>query len=329
MRRYLLRKLFVYGLTFFVAITLNWMLPRVMPGDPIVNLVSQLSRGSDVQSQEIYFRLNEAFGFDKPLIQQYFTYLSSLFRGDLGVSIMHYPKDVAGLLFPALPYTLILTVPALLLSFIIGNKVGAAAARKKFLDSAVLPGWYVIVSTPYFWLGIFLAWVFAVNLDWFPLALPFRGTILPGFNLPFILNFFHHWALPFLSLFFVQLGGWAIGMRNMIIYELESDYSRYLETLGAPDSLIRRYAFNNAKLPQITGLATQIGMILVGNITLEVLFQYPGIGKIMVESILQQDYFVAQGAFLLLVVAVLIANFLVDVSYAFIDPRVRLSVAGD
>lgn len=329
MRRYLLRKLFVYGLTFFVAITLNWMLPRVMPGDPIVNLVSQLSRGSDVQSQEIYLRLNEAFGFDKPLIQQYFTYLSSLFRGDLGVSIMHYPKDVAGLIFPALPYSLVLTVPALLLSFIIGNKVGAAAARKKFLDSAVLPSWYVIVSTPYFWLGIFLAWALAVNLDWFPIGLPFRGTILPGFNLPFILNFLHHWTLPFLSLFIVQLGGWAIGMRNMIIYELESDYSRYLETLGAPDSLIRRYAFNNARLPQITGLATQIGMILVGNITLEVLFQYPGIGNIMVQSILQQDYFVAQGAFLLLVVAVLIANFLVDVSYAFIDPRVRLSVAGD
>lgn len=299
-----------------------------MPGDPIINLVSKLSRQPG-QSQIVYEKLTAVFEFDKPMIQQYFSYIKSLFRGDMGVSILHYPKSVMGIILPALPYSLVLTLPALLLSFLLGNRMGGAAARRKHLDNTILPVWYVITSTPYFWLGILLAWLFGAVLRWFPVALPYSGLMIPGFNLPFILNFLYHWTLPFLSLFIVQMGGWAIGMRNMIIYELESDYAHYLQALGAPNKLIRRYAYHNAKLPQITGLATQLGVLVVGNITCEVIFQYPGIGKIMVDSILQQDYFVTQGAFLILVIFVLLANFLIDIAYAFIDPRVRLSIAGD
>ena len=319
----------MYLLTFFVAITLNWALPRMMPGDPLVSVVAKLSRSSPGTSQKTYEALTKKFGFDKPLATQYAMYLKQLTKGDLGISTIYYPKKVTDLIMPAIPYSLVLTIPAILLAFILGNKLGAAAARKKMLDNRVLPIWYVLTATPYFWLAILLAWFFGTVLKIFPIAMPYSGLMKPNFSLPFIGSFLYHWILPFLSLFIVQLGGWAIGMRNIIIYELESDYSRYLRSLGTSDKLIRKYAFNNAKLPQITGLATQLGAIVVGNITTEVVFQYPGIGRTMVEAILQQDYLVAQGAFLLLVLCVLVANFAVDIAYAFIDPRIRYSVAGD
>jgi peptide/nickel transport system permease protein len=137
-----------------------------------------------------------------------------------------------------------------------------------------------------------------------------------------------HWVLPFLSLFLVMFGGWAIGMRNMIIYELESDYSRYLEVLGAPQSLVRKYAFRNAMLPQITGLALQLGVIIGGQLVTEIVFSYPGLGHLVFAAIQSADYFLLQGIFLFIIVGVLVANFIVDIVYVIVDPRVRVSMTG-
>ncbi len=134
--------------------------------------------------------------------------------------------------------------------------------------------------------------------------------------------------MPFLSLFLVMFGGWAIGMRNMIIYELESDYSKYLEALGAPQGLIRTYAFRNAMLPQITGLALQLGVIVGGNLVTEVVFAYPGLGQLAFNAIKSEDYFLLQGIFLFIIVGVLLANFIVDLVYVLVDPRTRVSMAG-
>ena len=131
-----------------------------------------------------------------------------------------------------------------------------------------------------------------------------------------------------MSLFLVAFGGWAIGMRNMIIYELESDYAHYLQALGAPNRLIRKYAFRNAMLPQITGLALQLGAIIAGAIVTEIVFSYPGLGYQIYRAIPNQDYFVIQGIFLFIIVGVLIANFLVDLVYLFVDPRTRVGMEG-
>ena len=127
--------------------------------------------------------------------------------------------------------------------------------------------------------------------------------------------------MPFMSLFLIMFGGWAIGMRNMIIYELDADYSRYLGALGAPSGLIRRYAFRNAVLPQVTGLALQLGVIVSGALVTEIVFSYPGIGKLLLAAVQNEDYFLLQGVFLFVIVGVLIANFLVDIAYVFLDPR--------
>jgi peptide/nickel transport system permease protein len=125
-----------------------------------------------------------------------------------------------------------------------------------------------------------------------------------------------------------MFGGWAIGMRNLIIYELESDYSRYLAALGAPQSLIRRYAFHNAMLPQITGLALQLGVIVAGALVTEIVFTYPGLGHLVFQAIQNEDYFLLQGIFLFIIVGVLLANFIVDIVYVVVDPRTRVAMQG-
>jgi peptide/nickel transport system permease protein len=134
--------------------------------------------------------------------------------------------------------------------------------------------------------------------------------------------------MPFLSLFMVMFGGWAIGMRNMIIYELESDYSRYLEALGAPQGLVRKYAFRNAMLPQITGLALQLGVIVAGSLVTEIVFSYPGIGMLLFNAIKSEDYFLLQGIFLFIIIGTLLANFVVDIVYIMVDPRTRVGMRG-
>jgi peptide/nickel transport system permease protein len=144
----------------------------------------------------------------------------------------------------------------------------------------------------------------------------------------FFWSLVQHWFLPFASLFIVQFGGWAIGMRNMIIYELEADYSHYLEALGAPRRLVRKYAFNNAVLPQLTGLALQLGVIVAGALATEVVFSYPGIGYLILQAINNEDYFLLQGCFLFIIIGVLLANFTIDIVYVLVDPRTRTGMQG-
>ncbi len=245
------------------------------------------------------------------------------------MSIYMYPKPVVDILKQAVPYDVALLLPSITLSWIVGNKLGAVAARTKKLDSIVLPIFYILTATPYLWLGILLAWFLGVVLGLFPIAGAYSFSTVPSFSLDFILDFLGHWILPFLSLFIVMLGGWAIGMRNMIIYELEADYVKYLESLGASQQLIRKYAFRNAVLPQVTGLALQLGTIVAGALTTEIIFSYPGIGYILLEAILHEDYFLIQGCFLFIILGVLLANFFIDIIYVIIDPRIRYSYGGE
>ena len=147
-------------------------------------------------------------------------------------------------------------------------------------------------------------------------------------TLDFIGKLCSHWFLPFLSLFLVAFGGWAIGMRNLIIYELEADYANYLEALGAPRSLIRRYAFRNAMLPQLTGLALQLGVLVAGALVTEIVFAYPGLGYLILQAIQNQDFFLLQGTFLFIVIGVLLANFIIDIVYVLVDPRTRTGLQG-
>jgi peptide/nickel transport system permease protein len=227
-----------------------------------------------------------------------------------------------------LPYTLALLVPAIVLSFWAGNKVGALAARRKLLDNTVLPVGYVLTATPQMWLAMILAWLFASTLTLFPVTGAYSFALQPEWSFEFARSFLHHWILPFLALFLVAFGGWAIGMRNMIIYELEADYTNYLASLGAPTKLIRKYAYRNALLPQITGLALALGAVVAGAIVVEIVFSYPGLGTLTLNAIENRDYFLIQGIFLFLIIGVLIANLVIDIAYVIIDPRTRVGMQG-
>jgi peptide/nickel transport system permease protein len=268
------------------------------------------------------------FGLDLPVWRQYLNFWTALLHGDLGVSIWLFPQPVTSVILRAIPYTIALLVPATLLSWWAGNKFGAYAARRKWLDNTVLPVGYVLTATPYMWLGILLAWLLATVAGIFPIAGGYSFSLEPSWSLAFTGSLFLHWFLPFASLFLVGFGGWAIGMRNLIIYELEADYSHYLESLGAPRRLVRRYAFRNALLPQLTGLALQLGVLVAGALVTEIVFSYPGLGYLILQAINNQDFFLIQGAFLFIIIGVLLANFLVDVAYVMVDPRTRTGMRG-
>jgi peptide/nickel transport system permease protein len=325
--RFLARKIAIYLLTFFVAVTVNFAIPRLMPGDPIDGLIARFQADSTA-APELHGYFTESFGLDQPLWEQYLAYWRGLLQGDLGPSIAYIGSSVSGLIWAALPYTLALLGPAIVLSYITGNRVGAMAARRKSLDNTVLPLSYVLSATPYMWLALVLAYLLAFQWNVFPVSGAYDFSLQPAWTWEFVRSFLTHWFLPFLTLFLVAFGGWAIGMRNLIIYELEADYANYMRSLGAPGRLVRRYAYGNAVLPQMTGLALALGVVVSGTLVTEIVFGYPGVGSLMLTAIQNRDYFLLQGIFLFVIVGVLIANFIVDIAYVIVDPRTRAGIQG-
>ena len=328
MGRYLSKKVLVYLVTFIIAVTINFIIPRLMPGDPVQILLSRYS-GMEGGREIIERQLTLLFNLDEPLIVQYFNFWKSVFTGDFGISIIQFPTPVVDIIKRAIIFDLLLLIPSIILGWIVGNKLGAFSGVNKRADNIMMPAFYFLTSSPYFWLAGVVAFFLGVVFDLFPISGAYSATMTPGFNLRFILDYLKHWALPFLSMFLVDLGGWAIGMRNMIIYERSSNYSKYMEALGASDRLIRSYGFRNGVLPQVTGLALRLAGIIGGAITVETVFNYPGLGRMMLNAVFNQDYFLLQGIFLAIVTMTLAANFLVDIVYMFIDPRVRLSLSGE
>ena len=327
MSRYLARKTVLYLITLCVAITVDWAIPRLMPGDPINGLIARLET-DDTAARELHGYFTESFGLDQPLWQQYLDFWRGLLHGDLGPSIAYVGSSVSELILNAIPYTLALLIPAIVLSYVAGNRVGALAARRKSLDNTVLPASYILTATPYMWLALVLAYVFAFRLQIFPVSGAYDFSLQPEWSWEFARSFASHWFLPFLSLFLVSFGGWAIGMRNLIIYELEADYANYLQSLGAPQRLVRRYAYRNAILPQMSGLALALGAVVGGALVTEIVFGYPGVGSLILTAVQSRDYFLLQGTFLFIIVGVLIANFIVDIAYVIVDPRTRVGIQG-
>ena len=246
----------------------------------------------------------------------------------MGVSIYEFPKPVLHVITGAAPYTLALLVPAIVLSYVLGNRIGALAARRKALDNTVLPIGYVFQAAPYPWLALAAAFYLAATAHWFPISGGYSESLLPSASWTFFFSAVRHWFLPFLTVFLVGFGGQAIGMRSLVIYELETDYARYLRSLGASQRLVRKYAYRNVVLPQLSGLALALGTVIGGNIVTEIVFQYPGLGYLIYQAITYEDYFLLQGIFLFIILGVCIANFAIDIAYVIVDPRTRLSMVG-
>jgi len=330
--RYVLQKFGWYLVAFFIAVSLNFFLPRLIPGNPVRVLVSQLATGG-VQSDalaRIYDNYMREFGLDQPTHIQFFRYFRNLFRGDLGTSFMLYPGKVSDLIREALPWTVALQIPTILIGWLLGNILGAACAYKggKF-DAVAFTLALAVSNIPYYCLAIILLYGLAVHNPIFPVGGGYSFGNFPELSPSFFLDALHHYTLPFLSMIVVALGGQAIGMREMALYELTTDYVHYSKALGLSDKKVIRYVFRNAMLPQITGLAISFGTMMGGALVTESVFSYPGIGSLLFTAIRQADYPLIQGCTLIITVAVLLANFLVDIAYGYIDPRIRAAQLGE
>jgi peptide/nickel transport system permease protein len=258
------------------------------------------------------------------LISQFINYLLMSARGDLGSSIIQHPKKVSEIISTAIPWTLALQIPTVMIGWIVGNVLGALAAYKRgIFDRVFYPLSLLISAIPPFCFGIVLIYVFGILLRWFPAMGGYDDGLLPTFSWNFISSAAYYYFLPFMSIFLIVVGGQAIGMRSMCIYELGTDYVKYAKQLGIEESKILRYMFRNAMLPQLTGLALALGTMVGGALLTEMIFSYPGIGMAMLAAIQSSDYPVIQGCTLLITVCVLVANFSVDLLIGFLDPRIR------
>ncbi|MEV4687437.1 ABC transporter permease [Microbacterium sp. LWH3-1.2] len=323
---YILRRLGFYLVAFWVSITLNFFLPRFMPGDPVSRMVARLQ--GQIRPDQIE-ALRESFGLsDAPLWEQYLRYLGQIFSGDLGFSISRFPTPVVDVISSVLGWTLLLGFVSLIVAVVIGNVLGILAAWRRggILDSVVPPVLIFIGSFPYFWLAMGLLYLFGVTLQAFPLRHAYAVGTVPEFSLAFVGDVAYHLILPATSIVLVSIGGWMLGMRNTMIATNAEDYIVMAEAKGLrPNRVMMQYAARNALLPSVTAFGMSLGFVVGGALLTEVVFAYPGVGYTLLAAVQNLDYPLMQGLFLTITTAVLIANFLVDIVYVRLDPRVRVS----
>ncbi|HEX7451592.1 MAG TPA: ABC transporter permease [Polyangiaceae bacterium] len=332
-----------YFVTFLVAVTINFFLPRLGDANPVDVMMAKASAGLDSASarekEEAYLKEFGLVQVDdaghvkrneqgKPLrtslLSQFVNYLGMSLRGDLGGSILQHPKRVSEIIKTALPWTLALQLPTIVFGWLIGNVLGALAAYKRgVFDKVMYPLALLTSAIPAFCFGILLVYFFGIRLEWFPAAGGYDDGLTPELTRQFIASASYFYILPFLSVFLIVVGGQAIGMRSMCIYELGTDYVKYAKLLGVKENKILFYMFRNAMLPQLTGLALALGTMVGGALITEMIFSYPGLGMAILTAIEGNDYPLITGCTLLVTVTVLIANFGVDILVGFLDPRIK------
>lgn len=322
--RYILQRLGFYFLAGWAALTLNFFLPRLMPGDPATALFARF-RGK--LAPEAMDALKETFGLtDANLFSQYVSYLGHVLRGDLGISVAYFPSPVSEVISTGLLWTLFLAGSAVCISFTIGTLLGVVTAwwRHGWLDNLLPSGLAFIGAFPYFWLAMVALYVLGFNLNLFPLGHAYGDDLTPGWSFIFIADVFRHAALPIATIVIATLGGWLLSMRNVMVSELGSDYVNLARAKGLPPaSVVFRYAARNALLPSVTGFGMALGFVLGGSLLTEIVFSYPGQGYLLLQAVQNQDYPLMQGIFLVITLAILGANFLVDLIYLWLDPRTR------
>ena len=321
---FLLRRLMFYLAAFIAAATINFFLPRVMPGDPIQIMFA--GAGSDLSLENLN-ALKLTFGFiDAPLWDQYLAYLKSVFTGDLGRSIKYYPLPVTELLGRALMWTVGLVGTATVVSFTIGTFLGIMAAwrRGTVFDTVVSLAAIFSSSVPAVVVSLITLFAFGYTLGWFPNGYAADPMLDPSWHWDYVSSVLYHGTLPMLTMVIVLTGGFAVTMRNNMINLLGEDYIVMGRAKGLSDSMVMLwYAARNALLPTVSALAISLGAVLGGSLVTEVVFNYPGMGNTLYQAILARDYPVIQGELLIMTAAMLTANFVVDLSYVLLDPRLK------
>jgi len=321
---YVLRRLGFYALAAWASLTFNFFLPRMMPGDPGDALAAQFQGRV---TPETLNAMEQAYGLsDDPLWMQYLEYMRNVFRGELGVSISAFPAPVIDVIQTALAWTLLLGGTAVILSFLVGSMLGMVAAWKRgtWADSFLPPFLQLIGSFPYFWLAMLA--LFFLGFEWgaFPLRHAYSDELSPAFSWEFVSSVISHLVLPAGTIILVSLGGWLLSMRNSMISTLSEDYVTMAEAKGLPQRRVMfSYAARNAMLPNLTQFGMALGFVLGGSLITEIVFAYPGLGYQLITAVQRLDYPLMQGIFLMITLAVLAANLIVDLLYVRMDPRVR------
>ncbi len=324
--KYFLRKVGFFLLTLWAVVTLNFLIPRLQPGDPAEIMVQKLAGKNAQLDQAQVQAMRDMLGTPTgSLLSQYVQYLGQLVRGNFGLSYNYYPFKVTDVIAQAFWWTVILVTIVQILSFVIGILLGAFAAWRrngKFDTTVTLVSTFLGTLQP-FWIALLLIFGLGYSMGWFPTAGGYEQST-PGFNGPFIYDAFSHAFLPALTLMIVTPIGWILGMRNTMIMNLSEDYIKLAKAKGLPDRVVAlRYAARNALLPSVTGFALALGGVLGGTILVETVFDYPGLGRLMGEAVGFKDYPLLQALMLLTAVATLVANLAADLLYGVLDPRAR------
>jgi peptide/nickel transport system permease protein len=322
----ILRRVGLYVLTAWVAITVNFALPRMMPGNPIQNLIGRIQ--SQVTPQEIRaIELSFGGSTNKGFFVQYWTYLTQLFHGNLGVSIT-LGEPVRTILDASVPWTIGLIGFATVISFLVGTFAGAMLGwtRGSRFDS-LIPTATFFQAVPYFFLATVMLLVFGSDLHWFPVLNAYNDSVSPGWNWAFIASVVRYAELPLISIVLSSVAGWILGMRNMMITMVGEDFVLMAVAKGLPRRRVIYHAARNAVLPSIANLSLAIGLVVSGALLVELVFNYPGVGDLLLQAVLNEDYPLIQGIFLIITLTVLAANLIADFIYLALDPRTRTEAA--
>lgn len=322
--RYLLRRLVLYLVAAWASLTLAFIIPRLMPGDPES---AMFARFHGKLSPEAMQHLREAFGFtDAPLWQQYLSYLRHVITGDLGVSVSYFPATVGDVIATGLIWTLFLAGLAVILSYALGTLLGIVSAWRRggWLDAIAPPLLLFLGAFPFFWLAMLMLFLFGFTLGWSPVRHAYDDHVVPGFSLGFLTSVLTHAFLPAITIVVATVGSWMLDMRNTMMSVLGEDYITLAHAKGLrPRRVMFRYAARNALLPNITSFGMALGFVLSGSLLTEIVFSYPGQGYLLIQAVRSLDYPLIQGLFLTITFAVLAANLLVDLIYVCLDPRAR------
>lgn len=327
--RYIFTRFLQFLLVVLIAVTINFLVPRLLPGDPIETVIAGLQAGGsggmmDVEAVKAEFRAT--YGLDQPMIAQYFSYWGDLFRFDLGTSLSSYPQPVAQLVWQALPWSIGLLATATLIAFAVGSVLGARLAwpRSGRALRTFVPALMVLASIPFYLLSMILIYLFAVVWRLFPPGGGSSPTLIMQWNWESAADILHHGMLPMLSIILGSVGLWALGMRGQTVSVLGEDYITFAEAKGLhPRRIFFRYGMRNALLPQVTALALSLGHVVSGAVLVEVIFNYPGLGQLLYNAVRGQDYFLVQGVVLILILTLATLLFIIDLIYPLLDPRIR------
>ena len=322
---YIVRRLEFFVITLWATLTINFILPRIMPGNPAQ---AMLVRYHGRVSPQTIKAIEVAFGLhpNESLWQQYFDYLRNTVTGNFGISVTFFPTPVGDVIKQGLPWTVGLVGMATVIAFVLGTLLGMLSAwRRGGVFDAVLPPVFIVISAfPYFWLGLLVLLAFALTLGWFPLGFAYNLTDSINLSWSFAGQVVWHGFLPALTIVITSIGGWILTMRNTMINTLAEDYVKMARAKGlSPMRIMLNYAGRNAILPNLTGFAMSLGFVISGAILVEIVFNYPGLGFTLLQAVHSEDYALMQTLFLMITLAVLLAVLAADFLTAILDPRTR------